>query len=157
MNGDGFGVGVSNELSLFPHRCWPLARLVWLSLRWGARKSAMHIYFRYACQFFLYDLCVLSNTCFDGRLGITPISHVWRKKLNLPWFCTWQHLYFLIFLLTKFSGHVRATTAGSLSLDNCHPFVHGKLMVEISDLFDIRHSDCHYAIIVHAQWQHRSI
>ncbi|KAJ6621695.1 nucleophile aminohydrolase [Mycena sp. CBHHK59/15] len=25
-------------------------------------------------------------------------------------------------------GHVRATTAGSLSLDNCHPFVHGKLM-----------------------------
>lgn len=27
------------------------------------------------------------------------------------------------------SGHVRATTAGSLSLDNCHPFVHGKLMV----------------------------
>lgn len=27
------------------------------------------------------------------------------------------------------SAHVRATTAGSLSLDNCHPFVHGKLMV----------------------------
>ncbi|TEB35213.1 glutamine amidotransferase [Coprinellus micaceus] len=25
-------------------------------------------------------------------------------------------------------GHVRATTAGSLSLDNCHPFVFGKLM-----------------------------
>ncbi|KAJ7071076.1 N-terminal nucleophile aminohydrolase [Mycena amicta] len=25
-------------------------------------------------------------------------------------------------------GHVRATTAGSLSLDNCHPFVHRKLM-----------------------------
>ncbi|GAW06118.1 glutamine amidotransferase [Lentinula edodes] len=25
-------------------------------------------------------------------------------------------------------GHVRATTAGSLSLDNCHPFVHGRLM-----------------------------
>lgn len=25
-------------------------------------------------------------------------------------------------------GHVRATTAGSLSLDNCHPFKHGKLM-----------------------------
>ncbi|KAL5535387.1 DUG3 [Sanghuangporus sanghuang] len=25
-------------------------------------------------------------------------------------------------------AHVRATTAGSLSLDNCHPFVHGKLM-----------------------------
>jgi len=25
-------------------------------------------------------------------------------------------------------GHVRATTAGSLSLDNCHPFVYGKLM-----------------------------
>ncbi|PFH54430.1 hypothetical protein AMATHDRAFT_184952 [Amanita thiersii Skay4041] len=25
-------------------------------------------------------------------------------------------------------GHVRATTEGSLSLDNCHPFVHGKLM-----------------------------
>ncbi|KAF8922604.1 nucleophile aminohydrolase [Mucidula mucida] len=25
-------------------------------------------------------------------------------------------------------GHVRATTAGSLSLDNCHPFVHGNLM-----------------------------
>ncbi|KAL1748448.1 nucleophile aminohydrolase [Schizophyllum fasciatum] len=25
-------------------------------------------------------------------------------------------------------GHVRATTAGSLSLDNCHPFTHGKLM-----------------------------
>ncbi|KAJ7596987.1 N-terminal nucleophile aminohydrolase [Mycena floridula] len=25
-------------------------------------------------------------------------------------------------------GHVRATTAGSLSLDNCHPFIHGKLM-----------------------------
>lgn len=27
------------------------------------------------------------------------------------------------------SGHVRATTAGSLSLDNCHPFTYGKLMV----------------------------
>ncbi|KAK0436650.1 N-terminal nucleophile aminohydrolase [Desarmillaria tabescens] len=27
-------------------------------------------------------------------------------------------------------GHVRATTAGSLSLDNCHPFVHGKLMTD---------------------------
>ncbi|KAJ7630895.1 nucleophile aminohydrolase [Roridomyces roridus] len=25
-------------------------------------------------------------------------------------------------------GHVRATTAGSLSLDNCHPFVYGRLM-----------------------------
>ncbi|KAH8120170.1 N-terminal nucleophile aminohydrolase [Phellopilus nigrolimitatus] len=25
-------------------------------------------------------------------------------------------------------AHVRATTAGSLSLDNCHPFVHGQLM-----------------------------
>ncbi|KAI0048371.1 N-terminal nucleophile aminohydrolase [Auriscalpium vulgare] len=25
-------------------------------------------------------------------------------------------------------AHVRATTAGSLSLDNCHPFVYGKLM-----------------------------
>ncbi|KAG6336094.1 hypothetical protein ID866_2991 [Astraeus odoratus] len=25
-------------------------------------------------------------------------------------------------------GHVRATTAGSLSLDNCHPFVFGKIM-----------------------------
>jgi len=25
-------------------------------------------------------------------------------------------------------AHVRATTEGSLSLDNCHPFVHGKLM-----------------------------
>ncbi|THH16808.1 hypothetical protein EW146_g3883 [Bondarzewia mesenterica] len=25
-------------------------------------------------------------------------------------------------------AHVRATTAGSLSLDNCHPFIHGKLM-----------------------------
>jgi len=25
-------------------------------------------------------------------------------------------------------GHVRATTAGSLSLDNCHPFIHGRLM-----------------------------
>lgn len=25
-------------------------------------------------------------------------------------------------------GHVRATTAGSLSLDNCHPFVFGKVM-----------------------------
>lgn len=25
-------------------------------------------------------------------------------------------------------GHVRATTAGSLSLDNCHPFSYGKLM-----------------------------
>jgi glutamine amidotransferase len=25
-------------------------------------------------------------------------------------------------------AHVRATTAGSLSLDNCHPFVHGKIM-----------------------------
>ncbi|KAF8632548.1 hypothetical protein AX15_001763 [Amanita polypyramis BW_CC] len=25
-------------------------------------------------------------------------------------------------------GHVRATTEGSLSLDNCHPFVYGKLM-----------------------------
>ncbi|KZW01993.1 N-terminal nucleophile aminohydrolase [Exidia glandulosa HHB12029] len=25
-------------------------------------------------------------------------------------------------------GHVRATTAGSLSLDNCHPWKHGKLM-----------------------------
>lgn len=25
-------------------------------------------------------------------------------------------------------AHVRASTAGSLSLDNCHPFVHGKLM-----------------------------
>ncbi|KAF5313074.1 hypothetical protein D9619_003533 [Psilocybe cf. subviscida] len=30
--------------------------------------------------------------------------------------------------LCVLSGHVRATTAGSLSLDNCHPFVHGKLM-----------------------------
>ena len=29
----------------------------------------------------------------------------------------------------SYSAHVRATTAGSLSLDNCHPFVHGKLMV----------------------------
>ena len=27
------------------------------------------------------------------------------------------------------SAHVRATTTGSLSLDNCHPFVHGKIMV----------------------------
>jgi len=25
-------------------------------------------------------------------------------------------------------AHVRATTAGTLSLDNCHPFIHGKLM-----------------------------
>jgi predicted glutamine amidotransferase len=25
-------------------------------------------------------------------------------------------------------AHVRATTAGYLSLDNCHPFVHGKIM-----------------------------
>ncbi|KAG6912001.1 hypothetical protein DXG01_000249 [Tephrocybe rancida] len=31
-------------------------------------------------------------------------------------------------LIEEPSGHVRATTAGSLSLDNCHPFVHGKLM-----------------------------
>lgn len=28
-----------------------------------------------------------------------------------------------------FSAHVRATTAGSLSLDNCHPWHFGKLMV----------------------------
>ena len=32
---------------------------------------------------------------------------------------------------THDSAHVRATTAGSLSLDNCHPFVHGKLMVSL--------------------------
>ncbi|KAH9982671.1 nucleophile aminohydrolase [Lactifluus volemus] len=29
-------------------------------------------------------------------------------------------------------AHVRATTAGSLSLDNCHPFVHGKIMVRFA-------------------------
>lgn len=36
---------------------------------------------------------------------------------------------------TYFSGHVRATTAGSLSLDNCHPFVHGKLMVSVGPIY----------------------
>ncbi|KAG6885576.1 hypothetical protein C0993_012578 [Termitomyces sp. T159_Od127] len=36
----------------------------------------------------------------------------------------------IFYSLIEGSGHVRATTAGSLSLDNCHPFVHGKLMLE---------------------------
>lgn len=41
-------------------------------------------------------------------------------------------------------GHVRATTEGSLSLDNCHPFVFGKIMFMhnggIADFFLIKRS-----------------
>jgi predicted glutamine amidotransferase len=32
-------------------------------------------------------------------------------------------------VLTRCSAHVRATTAGTLSLDNCHPFQFNQLMV----------------------------
>ncbi|KAF7306887.1 Glutamine amidotransferase type-2 domain-containing protein [Mycena indigotica] len=46
------------------------------------------------------------------RHGIISTSKDLPKKIKSP----------LVF------GHVRATTAGSLSLDNCHPFKYGKLM-----------------------------
>lgn len=54
-------------------------------------------------------------------------------------------------LTRDLSAHVRATTAGSLSLDNCHPFVHGKLMVNEGALL------CHNiadppSLVVDAQW-----
>jgi hypothetical protein len=51
------------------------------------------------------------------------------------------------------SGHVRATTAGSLSLDNCHPFVHGKLMVCLTE----SSSELHSRRVVDAQWRYRRV
>lgn len=57
-------------------------------------------------------------------------------------------------LIAVLSAHVRATTAGTLSLDNCHPWSYGKLMVR---LFSV--SKCDYAQeapVVHAQrWDRR--
>ncbi|KAF8350106.1 nucleophile aminohydrolase [Amanita rubescens] len=65
------------------------------------------------------------DSVFDEELGCQPciftsVTPAWNnvnltrlaEKIKSP----------LVF------GHVRATTEGSLSLDNCHPFVHGKLM-----------------------------
>ncbi|KAF8642391.1 hypothetical protein AX16_009659 [Volvariella volvacea WC 439] len=65
------------------------------------------------------------DTVYDEELGSQPciftsVTPAWNninltrlaEKIKSP----------LVF------GHVRATTAGSLSLDNCHPFVYGKLM-----------------------------
>ncbi|KAJ7169837.1 N-terminal nucleophile aminohydrolase [Mycena filopes] len=65
------------------------------------------------------------DSVYDEELGVQPciftsVTPAWNninltrlaEKIKSP----------LVF------GHVRATTAGSLSLDNCHPFVHGKLM-----------------------------
>ncbi|KAI0322656.1 N-terminal nucleophile aminohydrolase [Amylostereum chailletii] len=65
------------------------------------------------------------DTVYDEELGSQPciftsVTPAWNninltrlaEKIKSP----------LVF------GHVRATTAGSLSLDNCHPFIHGKLM-----------------------------
>lgn len=65
------------------------------------------------------------DSVFDEELGSQPciftsITPAWNninltrlaEKIKSP----------LVF------GHIRATTAGSLSLDNCHPFVFGKLM-----------------------------
>lgn len=51
------------------------------------------------------------------------------------------------FNILPISGHVRATTEGSLSLDNCHPFVFGKIMVRLSPCIGTfnpltRHSLC---------------
>ncbi|KAI6047675.1 N-terminal nucleophile aminohydrolase [Pisolithus marmoratus] len=65
------------------------------------------------------------DTVYDEELGSQPciftsVTPAWNnanlirlaEKIKSP----------LVF------GHVRATTAGSLSLDNCHPFVFGKVM-----------------------------
>nr|GAT57589.1 predicted protein [Mycena chlorophos] len=65
------------------------------------------------------------DTVYDEELGpqpciFTSVTPAWNN-INL------QRLAEKIKSPLVF-GHVRATTAGSLSLDNCHPFKYGKLM-----------------------------
>lgn len=86
------------------------------------------------------------------RLGITSTWHAWLKRSSHLWSCM-----LLCFTgdssLIYISGHVRATTAGSLSLDNCHPFVYGKLMVSMR--WQLKYSRLTW-LVVHAQrWYSR--
>lgn len=61
-----------------------------------------------------------------NNVNLTRLAEKIKSPLVLSVFRLLRH-----YSMSKrsFSAHVRATTTGSLSLDNCHPFVHGKIMV----------------------------
>lgn len=91
------------------------------------------------------------NQAFDSRLRVDRRNPINGDGFGVGWYDTvydeelgsqpciftsvtpaWNNIN-LVRLAEKIKSplvfaHVRATTAGSLSLDNCHPFVHGKLM-----------------------------
>ena len=82
MNGDGFGVGVSDELSAFLTLCLPLST-GWYDSVYDEELGSQPCIFTSVTpvsSFFFSFIAVPSYTCFDGRLGIMPISLVWRKK-----------------------------------------------------------------------------
>jgi len=91
------------------------------------------------------------NQAFDSRLRLDPRRPINGDGFGIGWYDSvydeelgsqpciftsatpaWNNAN-LVRLAEKIKSplvfaHVRATTAGSLSLDNCHPFGHGKLM-----------------------------
>lgn len=68
------------------------------------------------------------------RLGITSTCKGSRRRSSHLSSCMFLVPWTVDILVDLFSGHVRATTAGTLSLDNCHPFQFGKFMVRPLDV-----------------------